>query len=521
MGTIIAGKGRCKPPCPRPAPAVASSPRKSAGAGQKASAAAARRRANNIANMARRNALLLGAVAPMSALSTFAATFSIFCPSVGDLSESMDRILLLTSFQCQEAKVFRLPARLRALYGKPRSNQPWRSRVRKRLASVQKALVIWNRNMATATRDILPPGPGTGFARSLLGFRRDPLGFLMSLASRYGDVVYFRLVGPQGIYLINNPEYIKDILVTNSRNFTKSRGLEVAKRFLGEGLLTSEGEFHRRQRRLAQPAFHQQRIDSYGAAMVDYANRLSERWHDNQTVDMAEEMMKLTLSVVSKTLFDADVESEAGEIREALTEIMHVFRFGLTLPFGDKIEKILVFPRIRFQRAKARLDAIIYRIISERRASGIDRGDLLSMLLMSQDEQVQEGMTDQQVRDEAMTLFLAGHETTANALTWTWYLISQYPEVERRLHAELDSVLAGDIPTAEDVRRLPYTESILAEAMRLYPPAWVTGRRAIADYQIGDYLIPAGSIRTGGLQKLGRAARSSLTTHLEAAHASA
>ena len=348
--------------------------------------------------------------------------------------------------------------------------------------------------MATATRDILPPGPGTGFARSLLGFRRDPLGFLMSLASRYGDVVYFRLVGPQGIYLINNPEYIKDILVTNSRNFTKSRGLEVAKRFLGEGLLTSEGEFHRRQRRLAQPAFHQQRIESYGTTMVHYADAFSERWHDNHAVDMAEEMMKLTLAVVGKTLFDADVESEAGEIREALTEIMHVFRFGLTLPFGDKIEKILVFPRLRFQRAKARLDAIIYRIIGERRASGVDRGDLLSMLLMSQDEDSHDGMTDQQVRDEAMTLFLAGHETTANALTWAWYLISQDAEVERRLQAELDKVLAGRLPAAKDASRLPYTEAVFAEAMRLYPPAWVTGRRALADYKIGDYHIPAGSI---------------------------
>src|SRR5215831_9101602 len=165
-------------------------------------------------------------------------------------------------------------------------------------------------SMATATRQILPPGPNTGFPQSLFGFRRDPLNFLANLARQYGEVVYFK-IGTQGIYLINNPEYIKDILVTNSRNFAKSRGLEVAKRFLGEGLLTSEGEFHRRQRRLAQPAFHQQRIDSYGAAMVDYADGLSERWHDNQTVDMAEEMMKLTLSVVSKTLFDADVESEA------------------------------------------------------------------------------------------------------------------------------------------------------------------------------------------------------------------
>jgi cytochrome P450 len=348
--------------------------------------------------------------------------------------------------------------------------------------------------MATATREIMPPGPSTGFARSLLGFRRDALGFLTSLARQYGDVVYVKFIGPEGIYLINNPEYIKDILVTNSRNFSKSRGLEVAKRFLGQGLLTSEGEFHRRQRRLAQPAFHQQRIESYGAAMVDYADRLSGRWQDNETVDMAQEMMKLTLAVVSKTLFDADVESEAREIRDALTEIMHVFRFGLTLPFGEKIEKILVFPRIRFQKAKARLDAIIYRIINERRASGVDRGDLLSMLLMSQDEDGHEGMTDQQVRDEAMTLFLAGHETTANALTWAWYLISQHPEIERRLQAELDSVLAGELPTARDVARLSYTESVFAEAMRLYPPAWAIGRRALVDYQIGDYHIPARSI---------------------------
>jgi cytochrome P450 len=348
--------------------------------------------------------------------------------------------------------------------------------------------------MATATSEILPPGPNIGFARSLLGFRRDPLAFLMSLAHQYGDVVYFKLVGPQGIYLVNNPEYIKDILVTDSRNFAKSRGLEVAKRFLGEGLLTNEGEFHRRQRRLVQPAFHQQRIGSYGSVMVDYADRLSKSWRDNQTVDMAQEMMKLTLAVVSKTLFDADVESEAGEIREALTEIMRVFRFGLTLPFGDTIEKLLVFPRIRFQRAKARLDTVVYRIINERRASGIDRGDLLSMLLISQDEEDHDRMTDQQVRDEAMTLFLAGHETTANALTWAWYLISQHPDVERRLQAELESVLAGELPTAEDVARLPYTESIIAEAMRLYPPAWAIGRRAMVDYQIADYHIPARSI---------------------------
>ena len=348
-------------------------------------------------------------------------------------------------------------------------------------------------SMATATRLILPPGPNTGFPQSLFGFRRDPLSFLTRLTRHYGDLVYFK-IATQGIYLVNNPEYIKDILVTNSRNFAKSRGLEVAKRFLGEGLLTSEGQIHRRQRRLAQPAFHQQRIGSYGAVMADYADRLGSTWRDNQTVDMAQEMMRLTLAIVGKTLFDADVESEAGEIREALTEIMHLFAFGLTLPFGDTIEKILIFPRIRFQRARARLDAIVYRIINERRAGGIDRGDLLSTLLMAQDEDDNAGMTDQQVRDEAMTLFLAGHETTANALTWAWYLISQDPEVERRLHAELQAVLAGRLPTTEDFAKLPYTESVMAEAMRMYPPVWTIGRRALSDYQMGDYRIPARSI---------------------------
>jgi cytochrome P450 len=347
--------------------------------------------------------------------------------------------------------------------------------------------------MATATSEILPPGPSIRFPRTLIEFRRDSLAFLTSLANQYGDVVYFKF-GPEPVYLVNKPEYIKDILVTNSRNFAKSRGLEAAKRFLGQGLLTSEGEFHRRQRRLVQPAFHQQRISSYGNVMVDYADHLSKSWRDNQTLDMAQEMMKLTLAIVSKTLFDADVESEAGDIREALTEIMHLLKSGLTLPFGDKIEKILILPWIRFQRAKARLDQTMYRIINERRASGIDRGDLLSMLLMSQDGDGGDGMSDCQVRDEAMTLFLAGHETTANALTWTWYLISQHPEIERQLQSELAAVLGGRLPTAEDVARLEYTESVFAEAMRLYPPAWAIGRRALSDYQIGDYHIPARSI---------------------------
>jgi cytochrome P450 len=342
-----------------------------------------------------------------------------------------------------------------------------------------------------------PPGPVQRYPGSLLiSFRRDPLGFLMRLARDYGDVVHFKLSN-QSVYLINHPDYIRDILVTNNRIFHKSRGLEMAKRFLGEGLLTSEDDFHRRQRQLAQPAFHRDRIAAYGSVMADYAARACGRWTDGETLDLQQEMMRLTLAIVGKTLFDADVESEAHEIREALTEIMHLFTFSLTLPYAELIEKLLLPRHRRFQRARARLDSTIYRIIEERRASSVDRGDLLSMLMLARDEEANgngSGMSDLQVRDEAMTLFLAGHETTSNALTWTWYLLSQDPDAEARLHRELDSVLGGELPEAADVPRLRYTEMVFAEAMRMYPPAWTIGRRAMRDYEVNGYTLPAGSI---------------------------
>jgi len=334
---------------------------------------------------------------------------------------------------------------------------------------------------------------------NLLALRRDPLGFFTKLAREFGDVAYFKL-GPQEMFLLNHPDSIRDVLVTHHRNFMKGRGLQRAKRLLGEGLLTSEGEFHRRQRRLAQPAFHRQRIAAYGATMTDYASRLQERWQDGATVDISREMTRLTLAIAGKTLFDADVGSEADEIGAALTTAMELFT-TLTLPFADLLEKLPLPGKRRFQKARDRLDATIYRMIDERRASGEDRGDLLSMLLLAQDEEDEEaaeghgrGMTDAQLRDEAMTIFLAGHETTANALTWTWYLLSQHPEVEAKLHAELGAVLAGRPPTADDVARLRYTEMIFAESMRLYPPAWIMGRRVLNDYEVDGYLAPAGSI---------------------------
>lgn len=338
------------------------------------------------------------------------------------------------------------------------------------------------------------PGPsGKPVVGHLMQFRRNPLDFLLDSASRYGDIVYLKF-GPQDVFLLNNPDFIKDVLVTNNKNFVKSRGLEMAKKLLGEGLLTSEGEFHRRQRRLAQPAFHRQRINSYAQVMARYAARARERWQDGETLDISQEMMRLTLAIVGKTLFDADVESEAKQIGLALTNVMKLFD-RITTPFAALLEMLPLPSNYRFTKAKQRLDETIYRIINQRRQSGTDRGDLLSMLLLAQDTEGDgTGMTDQQLRDEAMTLFLAGHETTANALTWTWYLISQNPDVEAKLHEEIDSVLQGNLPAAEDMPRLRYTEMVLAEAMRLYPPAWTIGRRALSDYQIGKYVIPARSI---------------------------
>jgi len=337
-----------------------------------------------------------------------------------------------------------------------------------------------------------PRGPkGIPLVGSLIDFYRDILGFLTK-ASHYGDISYFKL-GPRDVFLLNHPDLIKDVLVTHHRNFLKSRALERAKLVLGEGLLTSEQDIHLRQRRIIQPAFHHKRIATYGKTMVDYASRMGEQWLEGTTVDINNEMMRLTMAIVAKTLFDADVESEAEDIGKTITVIIEMFP-RTVLPFSEILDKLPLPSTRRFEKARERLDGIIYALIEERRANGEDRGDLLSMLLMSQDEEGDgKGMTDLQVRDEAMTLFLAGHETTANALTWTWYLLSQHPEAEKRLHEELNTVLGNRLPTVEDLDRLSYTRMVLAESMRLYPPVWAVARRAINDYEVDGYVAPAGS----------------------------
>ena len=342
-----------------------------------------------------------------------------------------------------------------------------------------------------------PPGPKISLIGSLI-YRpgRDPLAFFTNLARTYGDLVSYRMAG-EHIFFVNDPQHIRDILVTHHRNFTKSRGLDRTKRLLGNGLLTSEGATHLRQRRLMQPAFHRDRVAAYGQAMVAYADRMRNAWTDGATLDIAREMNRLTLSVVGKTLFDADVESQAAEVGAALTGVMESF-WMMMMPFSDVLERLPV-PRLRRARvARAKLDAIIYRMIADRRASSRDHGDLLSMLLAARDEEDAggdgSGMTDEQVRDEAMTIFLAGHETTANALTWTWYLLSGAPEMQARLHEEVDRVLRGRLPNVADIPSLPFVERVVTESMRLYPPAWIVGRRAIAEYPIDGYVAPARAI---------------------------
>jgi cytochrome P450 len=340
----------------------------------------------------------------------------------------------------------------------------------------------------------LPPGPKPSLFRRLVYWPgRNPLEYFTNIARTYGDLAYVRL-GGEHVFIVSDPQLIRDVLITHSRNFTKSRGLDRSKRLLGEGLLTSEGAVHLRQRRLMQPAFHRERIAGYAATMVEYADRQQRSWRDNAALDLTREMSELTLSVVGKTLFGADVQSQAQEVRDALAGVMASF-WMMMLPFSKTIERLPLRRLRRSRQSRERLDAIIYRLIRERRDSGADRGDLLSMLVLAQDEE-DEGrrMTDAQVRDEAMTIFLAGHETTANALTWTWYLLSQAPAVERALHEEVDRVLGGRPPSIADIPALAFVERVVTEAMRLYPPAWIIGRRAIAAYEMRGYTVPARSI---------------------------
>ena len=335
----------------------------------------------------------------------------------------------------------------------------------------------------------LPPGPkGIPLFGSVFEPKGDSIRYLTKCTREYGDIVFFRFLGVPACYT-SRPEYIESVLVTQSNNFVKSKDYRAMRRVLGNGLLLSEGDFWRRQRKLIQPAFHQGRITAYAQIMIDYTQRMLASWSDGQALDMHEAMMRLTLGIVAKTLFDADVSHEAEGVDAALTVLMGKFLrqagMALLLPTWVPLPTSQLL-----KRAVGRLDKVIYGIIEQRRASGQLSGDLLSAFLQAQDDEGV-GMTDRQLHDEIMTLFLAGHETTANVLSWTWLLLGQNPETEQKLIEELERVLGGRVPTPADLPQLVYTDMVLRESMRLYPPVWVIGRRALASFRLGEYEIPA------------------------------
>jgi len=337
------------------------------------------------------------------------------------------------------------------------------------------------------------PGPHRRWITgNLPEFRKDRLGFLTACAREYGDCVSIRL-GPREMMVVNHPDLVEDVLVAQNRQFIKHFALRSAKPTLGRGLLTSEGDFWRKQRRLSQPAFHRERIAGHAATMVEQTERMLDGWADGQARDAQEDMMRLTLGIVAKTLFDADVSSDVADASAAMDTVLRTFT--------DRVSRLIKLPEfvptpsnLRSRRARARLDAILFAIIASRRASGEDRGDLLSMLLHAQDDEEGGGggMSDAQLRDEAMTLFMAGHETTANTLAWAFYLLALHPEAERVLHEEVDSVLDGGPPTFDDLPRLPRTEHVITEALRLYPTVWILGREAIEPTEVGGYPVPVG-----------------------------
>jgi cytochrome P450 len=321
-----------------------------------------------------------------------------------------------------------------------------------------------------------------------LAFTHDQLGLIEQLAA-YGDWVRLRFPPLHAVF-INHPDFIADVLVEHNRDFVKPLTIQRFKGLLGEGLFTSEGDLWRRQRRLIQPAFHRARIDAYAATMIDFARRAIAEWSDGQERDVSKDMSRLTFAVVGKALFDADVSSQASEVGAALTEALtalnkRISSFGIVVP-----DAVPIPANVRLRLAARRLDRIVYQLINERRASGTDHGDLLSMLLQVRDADDGTGMSDRQVRDEVMTMVLAGHETTALALTWAWYLLSQHPTAEARFHAELDDVLGDRAPAPADLPRLTYTSMVVSESLRLYPPAWAIERASIRPTQVGGR--PAG-----------------------------
>jgi cytochrome P450 len=339
-----------------------------------------------------------------------------------------------------------------------------------------------------------PAGPG--FVRRLLSgefFRQNAADFMLRNTGRFGDLNHYTGFG-RHIFQFNHPQLIQELLVRDAAHHHRGLVMQRAKLVLGEGLLTSEAPLHLRQRRLAQPAFHRQRIASYGQIIAGYTAEMTSRWESGKVMDLHPEMLLLALRIVGKTLFDTNVEGEVQQIAEAVDSFMGFLPLAF-LPFPEVVLQ-LPFPLMaRIRRGQAYLDGLIYRMIAERRKDPRDRGDLLSMLLAAVDtEEGTGGMTDKQVRDECVTVMLAGHETSANALSFALWELAKNPEVQERLYEECRRVLGERLPAAEDYGQLGYAAQVFAETIRIFPPVWVTARTAADEYWYRDITIPKGAI---------------------------
>lgn len=346
-------------------------------------------------------------------------------------------------------------------------------------------------------RTQIAPGPrGDLLTGNLRAFRRDVLGLMLESSRQYGDVVRFR-IGPFVVHLLNHPDHVEHVLQSHARNYDKAtRSSSKIRLISGESLLTSNGEVWQRQRRLLQPSFHRQRMAGLAGQMKDLTAEMLKRWQTHlasgQPLDIVSEMMRLTYTIVGKTLLGADVDGDLSAVEHAMEAILaHTFQ-----SWGNIIDLPPFIPtpgNLRFRRAMQILDQIVYRIIAEHRSGRIADSDLLSMLLDVHDEHTDEHLSDVELRNEAITFLLAGHETTANALSWTFYLLSQNPGAERQLRAELSALPGDTASTVEHFPHLKFTTMVIQEAMRLYPPIWVMERRAITDDEIGGFHIPVGS----------------------------
>ena len=324
-------------------------------------------------------------------------------------------------------------------------------------------------------------------------FPFDPLAFATELSGQFGDIAHYRL-GPLHVYQLNHPDLIRQVLVEQAEKFHKPSLLKRAFRpVVGDGLLTSDGAFWKQQRKLIQPAFHQRQLAAYGEVMAMLALRMVEKFEDGQVREIGAEMEKLTLAVVVRSLFGADLPGEDGEFSECMLAVRDAATQRVSSPLGLPAW-VPTKRNVRERRALAKLNGMLHALIQTRRASREERIDLLSVLLAAADGDGGAPMSHQQLRDEMMTLFLAGQETTANALTWTWYLLSRHPEAEAKLLEELDRVLAGRAPALSDLPKLPYTEMVIREALRLYPPGPAFAREPIENVAIGGYDVPKGSI---------------------------